>query len=182
MKQWSTIDKTGWARGPWDDEPDKMQWTDETTGLPCLLVRHSDWGNLCGYVAVPPGHPFHGQGFRSLGEVEIDVHGGLDFAGECQPGEDESTGICHVPEPGQPHDVWWFGFDCAHWLDLVPGMEAHLNQLMPDRLAERAALRLGWPAGTREMFTTRYRDIGYVQRECAHLAKQLARAVPHGCG
>jgi hypothetical protein len=58
-KEYRTIDKTLWPRGEWDDEPDKMQWQDEATGLPCLIVR-GPVGALCGYVGVPEGHPCFG--------------------------------------------------------------------------------------------------------------------------
>lgn len=45
------VDKSGWARGVWDSEPDKIQWQDAETGLPCLIVR-GPVGALCGYVGV----------------------------------------------------------------------------------------------------------------------------------
>lgn len=54
------IDRTGWPSGPWDDEPDRVEWRDEATGLPCLALRNDMFGSWCGYVAVPPGHPVHG--------------------------------------------------------------------------------------------------------------------------
>lgn len=57
--QYTTIDKSTWPRGPWDDEPDKVQWEDAATELPCLIVRNG-LGALCGYVGVPEGHPWHG--------------------------------------------------------------------------------------------------------------------------
>jgi hypothetical protein len=34
--EYRTIDKSQWGPGPWQDEPDKKQWQDEATGLPCL--------------------------------------------------------------------------------------------------------------------------------------------------
>ncbi len=37
--EYRTVDKTGWGEGPWQSEPDKRQWQDEATGLPCLIVR-----------------------------------------------------------------------------------------------------------------------------------------------
>src|SRR5207244_1179897 len=84
------IDKSSWARGQWDIEPDKIQWPDEATGLPCLIVR-GPIGALCGYVGVPKGHPLHGidysqtipgsQGNRPEGL--LNVHGGVTFADHC---------------------------------------------------------------------------------------------------
>jgi len=61
-KDWTTVDRTGWGSGPWDGEPDKRQWQDEATGLPCLIVR-TTLGHLCGYVGVPEGHLLHGKGY-----------------------------------------------------------------------------------------------------------------------
>lgn len=79
-KEWRTIDKVTWGRGPWDDEPDKKQWLDEATGLPCLAVRASALGHWCGYVGVPVGHPAYGKGYADL---DVTVHGGLTFADRC---------------------------------------------------------------------------------------------------
>lgn len=103
------MDKSSWPRGPWDNEPDEKQWVDDATGYQCLIVR-KDNGALCGYVGVDMTH--------SLYEVSLDfllaemaddfqVHGGLTYAGR-------------IPDRG---DVWWLGFDCAHFLagDFVPG-------------------------------------------------------------
>lgn len=104
------VDRTGWSSGPWDNEPDKLNWTDEATGLPCMIVRNS-MGSLCGYVAVDRNHPDFGKDYN---DVPVDVHGGLTYADKC------SHVICHVPEPGKPDDVWWLGFDCAHLGDLSP--------------------------------------------------------------
>jgi hypothetical protein len=81
-----TVDKAEWVRGPWDDEPDKLQWQDEETSLPCLIVR-GPAGALCGYVGVPKEHPLHGKDYDGAYDViytgEEGVHGGLTFAGPC---------------------------------------------------------------------------------------------------
>lgn len=170
MKEWTTIDKSEWGEGPWQDEPDKVQWTDKPTGLPCLIVRNELTGSLCGYVGVEPGHPYHG---KSEDDVELDAHGyGVNFSDECSPGETEATGICHVPEPGQSDDVWWFGFDCGHWRDLMPAMEATLNRLDPERQERWAQLLSNHPEPS--WMRNTYKTVKYVQRECRKLAGQLA--------
>ena len=147
---WTTIDKSSWKRGPWDSEPDKKQWEDPTTHLPCLIVRNHG-GALCGYVGVPQGHPWHGKSYSEEALYDISVHGGLTFAKGCGHDADPSTGICHLPDPGEPDNTWWFGFDCAHHMDLSPGYESyhrfHANET--------------------------YRDLAYVEREIASLALQL---------
>lgn len=96
--------------GPWDDEPDRLEW--QHAGFTCLLNRAA-LGNWCGYVAVPPGHPWHGQDYQA---IDATAHGGLTYSAACA-GE-----ICHVPAPGEPDDVWWLGFDAGHAWDCIPGM------------------------------------------------------------
>jgi len=76
----NVVDKSEWPRGVWDHEPDKVQWQDEDTGLPCLIVRNPV-GALCGYVGVPEGRPCHGKEYDT---VDVECHGGLTFAGPCQ--------------------------------------------------------------------------------------------------
>ncbi|MCW2545397.1 MAG: hypothetical protein JWM40_2949 [Frankiales bacterium] len=154
-------------QGPWKGEPDKVQWVDESTGLDCLIVR-APLGALCGYVGVPPEHPWHGNGYGDCmtdcgetwcdhrPEARVRVHGGLTFSSSCRESDrGEAFGVCHVPAPGRSADVWWFGFDCSHWRDVTPGM---LETFPPDPDSE-------------------YRDIGYVTEEVRALASQLA-AVP----
>lgn len=143
------MDKTDWPSGPWMDEPDRLQWR-TAAGLPGLIVRNH-MGVLCGYAAVAPGHPLHGKGYD---DVDVDAHGGLTYANRCQ----DDGPICHVPEPGEPDNVWWFGFDCNHAWDFAPGMSAIL------------------PAGfLRHRFPDEvYRDLAYVKAEVESLAVQLA--------
>lgn len=144
-REWKFVEKSKWPRGQWDREPDKAQWTDEVTGLPCLMHRN-DGGALCGYVGVPEGHPSFGKAYD---DVDTDVHGGLNFASLCgELDEQNGHGICHVPAEGEPEKVWWFGFDCAHFQDLCPGYDADGGGL--------------------------YRNFSFVKRECASLAQQLA--------
>ena len=146
--EWNTQDKTF---GPWQNEPDKMQYLDQATGLPCLIVRNNS-GALCGYVGVSQTHLLHNKYYT---EVDVDVHGGLTFSSACQITDDPSEGICHLTEPGDSDNIWWFGFDCAHYNDLVPN----------------------FPNNTQHEV---YRDIAYVKKEIERLAKQLIEK--HGTG
>lgn len=170
-KQWSYVDKSGWQRGPWDDEPDKMQWQDELTGLACLIVR-GPGGALCGYVGVTGSHPWHDVGYNECAlpvkcedswcghQPDLDVHGGLTFASRCSPHEDNpERGVCHVIEGDD--DTWWFGFDCGHSGDQSPGHAAH------EALRGGGALFGMFSDGT-------YKDVGYVQRYVTRMAGQLA--------
>ena len=162
IRAYTIVDRTGWRSGEWDAEPDKLQWPDEATGLPCLVVRHPRLGHLCGYVGVAPGHPLHGQPYQAI-EADIEVYGGLTYSEGCEAGEPEAEAICHVPGPGEPGDVHWFGFDCAHAGDHTPGLH-----------------RTDYPGEIgRLLKLTRhdtYRALAYVKAECARLAKQLLEA------
>jgi hypothetical protein len=140
-----TVDKSGWGPGPWQSEPDHVAF--EHAGLPCLIHR-GPLGALCGYAAVPPGHPAHGKDYN---DVDVDAHGGLTYASACQDG----GSICHKPKPGEPDNVWWFGFDCAHGGDISPGYER------PGHCSDGSS----------------YKDIVYVRRQVECLAEQLAAMV-----
>lgn len=140
------VDRSGWPAGPWDSEPDRVEWKDEATGLPCLIVRNAYQGFLCGYVAVAPGHPWHGKSYE---DVDADVHGGLTYADSCH------GNICHVPAQGEPDNVHWFGFDCAHAWDLSPNDIARRHTLYEDEF---------------------YRTVEYAKGQCARLAAQIQAA------
>lgn len=99
-----------WPDGPWDDEPDHLEF--EADGFPAILHRQPHGGYWCGYVAVPPGHPAHGKDMLDL--CDLEVHGGITYAEPCQ------GVICHVPKPGEPDNVYWLGFDCSHSYDVSP--------------------------------------------------------------
>jgi hypothetical protein len=155
------VDRTGWRDGPWSTEADRYEFRTKA-GLPGLIVRNG-LGALCGYAAVPPGHPAHGHDFMSKYELdsngnedyekrlpnpldEVSVHGGITYA-EARAGD-----ICHVPGPGEPDDVWWVGFDCSHSGDESPGTR------------RMGGICIG------EI----YRDVAYVRRQVESLARQLA--------
>lgn len=134
--------------GPWHSEPDRVEF--ESDGFSCLLLRNSSW---CGYVAVPPGHPWHGKNYD---EVRIaddgwpDVHGGLTYSHKC------NGAICHIPKPGESDDVWWVGFDCAHSGDLC-----------------LYTIARGWDRNHET-----YRDVEYARRETRKLAAQARSVQP----
>lgn len=140
----TSVDRTGWSVGPWDDEGDREQWT-TSAGLPGLMVRNQ-LGAWCGYVAVSPGHPFHGLGYDEIDG--IDVHWGLTYT--------DVRNVWMGPVPEQLNDAWWLGFDCAHAGDLMPGIAA---------LVDRQHF-----GGRPDV----YRDAGWVRAAVEDLARQLA--------
>lgn len=153
--EWNHRDKSAWGDGPWQKEPDKVQWVDQKTGLDCLLHR-SPLGAWCGYVGVAEGHPAFGQKYD---RVDVEVHGGLTYSSFCQEVEHESRGVCHIPLPGRPEKVWWLGFDCAHYGDFCPVYDGKSSK---DR---------GLPESYYSQKT--YRDRSYARKETQKLARQL---------
>lgn len=148
-------EKSTWGDGPWQSEPDHHEW--RFRGMPCIIERNQ-LGAWCGYVAVPPGHPWHGVDYDNVG---AQVHGGLTYAEPCQ------GSVCHVPLPGEADGVWWLGFDCSHWDDLQPAMRAHRDTIAKFGLP---------PLSMGERGT--YRDQAWVMRETESLAEQALRVTP----
>jgi len=157
--EWFFKDRTQWGPGAWDKEPDKAQWTDAETGLPCLIHRNYS-GAWCGYVGVSLVLMEY-LGDLDIETLDISVHGGITFTDKCMtsPTFANGEGICHVPEQGEPDAVFWFGFDCSHYMDMCPA-DIEFNHLMGDYTSMQRAHRI-------------YRDMSYVKAECASLAKQL---------
>ncbi len=172
------VQKTKWGEGPWQAEPDKVEW--RHLGLPCLIVRNGS-GALCGYVGVPPTHPLHGVGYNEetpvlkdalaarmekplgetpsmavmLGALLGDMKPRLDTVFDVHGGltySDKCRGeICHMPAPGEADDVWWLGFDCGHAGDYIPRHRGIGGDV--------------------------YRDVAYVKAEVERLAVQILAVV-----
>src|SRR6188508_661099 len=138
------IDRTGWPPGPWDDEPDEVEWQfDDPPGF-VGIIRRNELGALCGYVGVPHDHPLFGFPFTGYGH--LNVHGGVTFAAPFAIGH---------------HIGWLIGFDCAHCFDDMPGM---LAVLPPEYFERRARLSK----------MSAYRDLAYVRAQVESLARQLS--------
>ena len=158
MQTWNYRDRRPLPEGnqwPWCDEPDKAQWVDETTDLDCLAVRNH-MGAWCGYVGIPPGHPWYD---RNPYDIDVEVHGDLTYGSRCRE-DDPEPAICHVPAPGRPADVYWVGFDCAHGWDHIPRMEADL-------------ISSGVTDNRFIVALENYRTFDYVVDQCTRLADQV---------
>jgi len=141
--------KTSWPLGPWNDEPDRIDF--KHVGLDCFIQRHS-LGAWCGYVGIPPSHPAYGRSCADL-NYSIEIHGGLNHASKCG-----GITACLIGV----NEIWWFGFDCAHFGDFVPGMAV---------TREKLAARL--PTCLLDDAQGIYRDLKYVYKETEWLAEQL---------
>jgi hypothetical protein len=131
VRTWSFPEVHPPGPGPWSDEPDKAQWIDERTGFDALAVR-SRMGFWCGYVGLPPGHPWHGRDPDPDDGPGLPIGGvSVDFGGYCaEGGEDQQPVVCHVPEPGRPDRVWWLGWHNGHADDLAPTLDVSIRQIL----------------------------------------------------
>ena len=150
-------DKSLWGDGPWVGEPDRVEF--EVAGFP-TLVRRGIGGAWCGYVGVPPAHPWFGKDYDEIG---ADVHGGLTYARECD--EHPEDGVCHLTE--DEDTIWWLGFDCGHCGDVLPAMDYRLRQALGEDRPSLADLS-PWPVT--------YKDLAYVVGEITSLALQAQAA------
>lgn len=117
-------------------------------------VTSNGIGYRCGYVRIPPGHPWHGKGYDDV-KPYPEVHGGLTFT--------EPDTHCGK---GGADDAWWLGFDCAHAGDAAdPSLPTSDGAPLHPALA-----RLGRESG--EIRTT-----DYVEEQCRRLAEQAAVVV-----
>lgn len=94
---------------PWESEPDNAEWIQKPSGYKCRIKRNPITGTLCGYVGIPRGHKFWGQGYdedrnKELSAIQDDVHGGLTYSQEGDDG------------------WWYFGFDTSHYDDFAPAI------------------------------------------------------------
>lgn len=85
------------------NRPDDVLANGEHLGFEWMII-HNRIGYRCGYVKVPPGHPWHG---KYSSDLDADVHGGLTFA--------EADVPCDAGGQDNGH---WLGFDCAHSCDM----------------------------------------------------------------
>ena len=133
------------------NHPDDVLAEGEHQGYQWVVVNNGS-GYRCGYVRVPPGHPWHGKDDMDL---NLDVHGGITF------------GQADVPcDAAGPDDAWWVGFDCAHSCDapdpdLIDNLEPRPFDLLRD-------LNLRSPRGV-------VRSQIYVEGECRSLCDQARR-------
>jgi hypothetical protein len=131
------MDKSKWPEGPWQKESDEVKFSHE--GFQCLIVRIERMGHLCGYVAVKAAHPWFGKDYD---DIHAQAHGGITFAAALK---------------GEPDELFWVGFDCAHYMDVIPS----LIGIIPLSAS-----------GT-------YKDMAFVRKEVEELAAQAKLAYAH---
>lgn len=138
---------------PWKAEPNRVEWVEPTTGLPCLLLR-AESGTWCGYVGVTSRCPWWRVDYLDFASEPL-VHGGVTFTGRLRQPITEPAVLHELLELGLiPDELWWVGFDCNHLKDLMPN----------------GTFQKQWEAGKV------YRDLSYVTAEVVNLALQAIEA------
>ena len=127
---------------PWEGEPDHAKWVDADTGLHGHIVRNKITHTLCGYVGVTSGE-LVGVHYDRLEMGDYSPHGGFTYSN----GEG---------------NVWWFGFDCAHADDFLPGLYIKMRMVNHSGKAS-------WPP------TTNYRTWEFVDAEIRKMMEAIAR-------
>lgn len=134
------------------------------------FVNRVHFKNLNGYVGLPKGHKYYGVDYMDLDDADISVHGGLTFS---RMGN-------HMLNKGFKGGYWYFGFDTAHFMDYVPGLEEHLAEIRGEEIRPLPKLK-DIPMEILQQnpfeFRNTYRNMAYVTGECTALAKQLL--LPH---
>lgn len=100
----------------------------------CVIVR-TPYGHYCGYVGVTESSSLYKTDYELI--YDINVHGGLTYA---------INGLYCFE--GMLDNVWFFGFDCAHFNDAV----------LYNHYAEESGI---------------YRDFEYVKENVINLSNQL---------
>ena len=127
---------------PWESEPDNAEWVDAETGLHGHIWRNTITHTLCGYVGVTTGD-LVGVDYNRLDMGnDYSPHGGLTYS-------------------GREGNVWWFGFDCAHSEDFLPGLYIKMRMVNHSGKAS-------WPP------TTNYRTWEFVDAEIRKMMEGIA--------
>jgi hypothetical protein len=95
----------------WENEPDYLRFTEDTTGWECIIKRTKALGILCGYVIIPKESILYNKHYNDELFNNIKVHGGLTFS-DYEENVDDRDGTIFLE--------YLIGFDCAHLDDLAP--------------------------------------------------------------
>lgn len=84
----------------------------EILEFPYVIYENDSMRHLCGYLAVHKEHPWYG---KDRYDLNIEVHGGVTFNAKTED-------VDWLQSNTQIVDHWWIGFDCAHYMDLIPNI------------------------------------------------------------
>lgn len=146
---------------PWLHEADFVAF--EHAGLRCAILRHEKYKHWRGYVEIPADHPW---------ALEKDAEGGHYYAdAEVHGGVTWNRPWGEVPLEDPMHG-WGFvvGFDCGHYMDLMPGFVVETSRILdltPEEVTQRFSALYS---------DAIYRTQSYVENETRQLAEQARKA------
>ena len=122
----------------------------EYEGFPCVVIFQPGCFR-CGYVGLPQGNKYYGKEYNEIENIEC--HCGLTYSRDYLFGQKDE-------------DIWWIGFDCAHYRD---GYDYETGEkYWGDDLYIEALKRV---------FGNEYsaKTLGYVEGECQHIVDQIIK-------
>ena len=129
-------------------------------GLRCVVIFGS-MGHRCGYVGVPVGHELYGVDYdEAYDKLDDGVHGGLTYAGGSSDYPIESN-------------LWWLGFDCAHYGD---GKDLELAKEYfkeDENLVKQINMTIEIKGRYPTFDSESVRSQQYVENECKSLVDQI---------
>lgn len=134
----------------------------EYKGFICVVLFQGS-GHRCGYVGIPKTNEYYNVDYN---EIPVSCHGGLTYSRSYLALNDDS-------------DIWWIGFDCAHWNDAKDYMSARKyfaddeEALKIINLLETSDMR--YPTGGT------VRDLSYCKNECIGIVNQLLEESEEQC-
>lgn len=101
-----------------------ITWIDKDTSYPCVMVRNSYGGHLCGYVLLPAAHPVNGMSCADIISLGVEVHGGLTYSDSAE-------------SLGGMSSEWALGFDCGHMCDRAAPKDEEYVRTEVTKLAQQ---------------------------------------------
>jgi len=95
--------------------------------IPITWLGNLPHGYACGYVGVPPEHPWFGMDYDTLHNnyPHVSIHGGLTYASDSLPIQ-------------KPDGLWWVGFDTSHGGDTLHNCSKVFCEQEVERLKQQA--------------------------------------------
>lgn len=160
------IPKNQWPDGPWHQEPDYEEF--EYKGILCVLNR-GPLGAWNGYIAIPKNNKWASRD-KSYESGDLDVHGGVTYASDHPPYLHENY------KKNKELDLFWIGFDCAHYMDKWPCDLTSINELIIKNITDKEIINKLNDNNSilKRMYENReYRALDYARNECKKLVDQI---------
>ena len=119
-------------------------------GYPCVVILQTQ-GHRCGYVGLTSTSSFYE---REYIDIDVRCHGGLTYARPYLYEQDDN-------------DMWWIGFDCAHYGDGEDYETLKEYAANDEETLLSVCQREAWHS------SGVVRSQAYVEKECMEIVDQL---------